>query len=72
MKKRLIIFIPILAVLILLAAFLLVNYFQPPAWKDQLNQYLAFQRQAGEPVYRVVAAVKASQPINFLHSYYNY
>jgi hypothetical protein len=65
MKKRLIIYIPSIAVLVLLLALLLLSNYQTPAWKTMLDQYLFFLRSAGEPSYQMVAAVQASQPSHF-------
>lgn len=68
MRKRLIIYIPVLAVVLLVAALLLVNHLTTPQWKVRLDQYLAFQHSSGEPAYHLVSAVQASQPAQFTAS----
>jgi hypothetical protein len=65
MNKRLLIYIPALVVLVLLAALILINQLQPPEWKVRLNQYLAFERSAGEPALNLVNAVQAKVPAQF-------
>jgi hypothetical protein len=68
MRKRLIIYIPALAVILFLGTFLLINHLRTPEWRVSLEQYLAFQRSAGEPSYHLVSAVQASQPTEYTAS----
>ncbi len=64
MKKRLI-YIPTVAVLVVIIALLWIDHRQTPAWKNKLDQYLEYLRSVGEPAYQVVNAVQASQPTKF-------
>jgi hypothetical protein len=65
MRKRLIIYIPVLVVLLLLATLLIVNHFTTPKWKISLDQYLDFQQAAGKHSFRLVKATQATQPAQF-------
>lgn len=65
MKKRVLIFIPILVVLVLVVTLLLLNNRQTPAWKAKLNQYLSYLRETGKSSYLVLSTAYASQPANF-------
>jgi hypothetical protein len=67
-RKRLIIYIPLIAVLLVLSAMVLVNRLTTPQWKVRLDQYLAIQNASGEPAYHLVSAVQASQPAEFTAS----
>ena len=67
-NRRLIIYIPAVGFLALLVALLVINNYQPSAWKASLNQYLSYLQAEGDPSYRLVSAVKADKPMNFTPS----
>jgi hypothetical protein len=65
MKKRFLIFIPMIVVIGMMVGFLLLNNRQTPAWKPILDRYLTYSRMTGESVYRMINAVQAAQLANF-------
>ncbi len=65
MKKRPWIFIPTLAVIILLITLLVLSSNSTPGWKAKLDAYLAYLRTIGEPSYALVTAVPAGNPAGF-------
>ena len=65
MKKKILILIPILAVIFLTTGMLLLTRLQTPAWKTKLNQYLSYLQQTGQASHRVISTSTAASPAKF-------
>ncbi len=65
MKKKILILVPILAVIFLAAGMLLLTRLQAPGWKAKLNQYLSYLQQTGQVSHRVISTSTAASPANF-------
>ncbi|GEM_PF-3357979 len=65
MKKRSLVFIPILVVAAAIAAYLLLNDRDQYAWQESLDSYLAFLRDTQQPSYHLSSAVPSSNPASF-------
>lgn len=65
MKKRTLAFIPLLALPVIIGAWLVISWRQTPAWKTTLNGYITFLRETGQASYQVVSSTRAASPASF-------
>ncbi len=65
MKKRTLIFIPLLTVLIFIANLIILNRWQTPAWKARLEHYLTYLRETEQSSFQVISTDNASAPANY-------
>jgi hypothetical protein len=68
MKRRTLIFIPLILLITAVVVVIFFNLPQEPAWKAMLNQYLAFLTNSGRHSYQVISVASASSPGNFTPS----